>query len=871
MFSIQYILESAFCLACLYALYWLFLRRETFFQWNRAYLLLAPLVACMLPALHIRLEQPAPVPAAVVPVAPALDLPVLIEQAQRAPRAVGQSLHQSVGGISLGEVLWWVYLLGLILFLLHLAVQLFRMARFIRQCRRVAQGGVVLATGPAETPLASFFGFVFWHPGTVDEREQRLMFEHEMVHVRQWHSLDVLLIELMIAMQWFNPLLYMYRRSLRTVHEYIADAYVVSRTRQRLSYAQLLADQITGKRAQPVLVNTFHSLIQNRLIMLAKSPSGPLRRAKYLFTLPLFAALMLLFSFRLVERLPEAAPLRAALQQAETFAEQLSTVAITPAQAPALSEPTPYIFYWGSLQGKLFREEGSQHYVAEIHTTPEELRRAIDREPRLWNGQSLEQTLLFSLDKLSVRSDYYDPKVYDSFRAKLSEQFAGLEFGQTLTLHDIPMPQQATATILLMLDGARPGWLPKPITGDTARPKSTVLMRAEWGGKTFTDHDKAFITLSQLRALVQQKPTLYYLDGGSRTPEKLSMSIFQKGIPLVKSLSEKAAANGVALDMLPALLEQHQALLQPEAVVDFSYEMVHYPVVPAERVDTIITFNPETYQEKTEIRTQTFAERIELNPLIVRFHLVPDNDPRLELRASDKSDFRLDWTPLYSNGFLQRYGQSIVVDPTKPAISADNAIETTNFMLTASDILGMVREPARLFRNNKPVEHFEFVLRYRNTETLVTDGQLPASLVRTLERNLKARDTLVITGIRSATFDLSNVTMNLEIRSEDPKPPLRSRFNSRKTAPDKPAGIGLSVSPNPAQEQATVTFDLPKEGWGLFTVTDAQGMEHYSLKTDFHVGETPFRLPLDQIKARGTLFLRLEMPYGNAVAKLIVE
>lgn len=59
MFSVQYLLESAFGLACLYALYWLFFRRETFFQWNRAYLLLAPLLALTAPALHIRLERAA--------------------------------------------------------------------------------------------------------------------------------------------------------------------------------------------------------------------------------------------------------------------------------------------------------------------------------------------------------------------------------------------------------------------------------------------------------------------------------------------------------------------------------------------------------------------------------------------------------------------------------------------------------------------------------------------------------------------------------------------------------------------------------------------------------------------------------------------
>lgn len=152
-----------------------------------------------------------------------------------------------------------------------------------------------------------------------------------------------LLMQVLIALQGFNPLLYAYRRSLRAVQEYIADNHVVRRTRQRCAYASLLVRwQSTGKRAQPGLVNTFHSLIKKRLIMMAKPPSHPARRVKYLLLLPAFAALMLLFSFRLVERFPATA---AALRSAEYYAARLSQITVS-AKAISRAEPSPFILFW---------------------------------------------------------------------------------------------------------------------------------------------------------------------------------------------------------------------------------------------------------------------------------------------------------------------------------------------------------------------------------------------------------------------------------------------------------------------------------------------------------------------------------------------
>lgn len=161
MLTVQYLLESAFCLSCLYALYWLLLRRETFFQWNRAYLLLAPVLACLAPALHIRIAASMS-PAAAAPAAgdlmpaPLADLPQWVDRLQTAPRLVGQALEQPLWSLTLGEALRWVYGVVAAFFMLHLLAQVWRLLAFLRRCKRTEQAGVVLATGPAGAPLASF-------------------------------------------------------------------------------------------------------------------------------------------------------------------------------------------------------------------------------------------------------------------------------------------------------------------------------------------------------------------------------------------------------------------------------------------------------------------------------------------------------------------------------------------------------------------------------------------------------------------------------------------------------------------------------------------------------------------------------------------
>ena len=923
MITIQYLLESAFCLACLYALYWLALRRETFFQWNRAYLLLAPVLAFVAPALHIQIEQAAPIPTpATVPApAPAFDLPVLMEQVQAAPQAVGHTLEQPIWSLSLGEVLWWIYLAGALFFLLHLVLQLYRLLAFLRRCRRTPQAGVVLATGPEQTPLASFFGFVFWQPGETAGEEQRLLFEHEMVHVRQWHSLDLVLMQILIALQWFNPLLYAYRRSLRAVHEYIADENVVRRTRQRHTYARLLANwQATGNGAQPGLVNTFHSLIKTRLIMLAKHPSNPLRRAKYLLALPLFGALLLLFSFRLVEHLPAAKPLRAAIETAGNYAARLSEITIA---TPALqmAEPTPYIFYWTPLNGKFISENNSDICRLDIESSPEEFREALKREPRLWNGQSLEQHLMFSCNGLQVRSDYNDEAVYNSYRKALELLAADQKAEDVLELKNIALPNGKTGIVRIKLNKAAPNWLPRQSSEvyfqtDPGRELSEFL-NMEWG--TLDQYNRQFFTETEFWALIQSTPHLYRItsprpallqlrdmvldaSGNPVVPEKFSLRLTSPGGETKHNFNDKD--NAYTLDELRQKLEALRTEIKPGTVI------------------WITGWLSAILAERTDQQAQAGGSV---------FQLVAPQDPRLFLKRTDQKTYYLEWGN-FSKAFVSSYARSYSTTWYERII-ADHRNTHLNAGMTKKDIINMLRLPARLYREKELLTDFNFTLDFKGYGVLVENGVVPEALIAKLERELQPGDVLKITGLQARTdapreivmnaglfnrlrnspplqlinsiaienfgaekmislrlspeaakmarkefgdmagiyvqygdIDLTNSTIELEVRSDDPKPPLRPTG-----AVNNQSNILLAISPNPAHEQALVDIQIPEAGPGLLTVTDAAGIVRFSVNIDLPAGRTPFRLPLALISSKGMHVVRLELPYGTGTAKMVVE
>ncbi|MCB0528710.1 MAG: M56 family metallopeptidase [Saprospiraceae bacterium] len=263
-------------------LYSLLLRRETFFRANRFYLLGAAILGMLL-ALpgdwFGRFAEQSGVPAAV--------LPVVSVGLQQAEAAAAQWTWL--------DYVWMVYTFGAAIAFFRMAWGIYRLIAMAAQGEKekLSDGCTIIRSSAAKVPF-SFFRWIFI-PKDHDEDNVDLsaMLAHERAHVHGRHSTDVLFMETLCIIFWFHPLAHWYRRSLRTIHEYLADAEASERTDKK-QYGLLLIRQAQSGMSLAYVNHFFQSPLKQRLIMLTKSASPVLRAWKYGLILPVYTLLLLL-------------------------------------------------------------------------------------------------------------------------------------------------------------------------------------------------------------------------------------------------------------------------------------------------------------------------------------------------------------------------------------------------------------------------------------------------------------------------------------------------------------------------------------------------------------------------------------------------
>jgi TonB family protein len=264
----QYLLLVNIYLVLFYVFYVLLLRKETFFQLNRVYLVAAALLSFFIPAIQADWVQNLVITQQVKQTI--YSLPVM--ELQVTPTENNY--------IRMGEILALFYLGGIMVLSARLAWQLFKLKK-------------VLSMPKADAPY-SFFKKV-----RLDESSQdnAVIEAHEHVHAQQWHSADVLLVEMVMIINWFNPIVYFYRSTIKHIHEYIADRQAVLAGTNKADYALLLLRQ-TFDAPPHYLVNPFfnHSLLKKRIIMLQKNRSQRISLIKYGLSAPLFILMLILSS-----------------------------------------------------------------------------------------------------------------------------------------------------------------------------------------------------------------------------------------------------------------------------------------------------------------------------------------------------------------------------------------------------------------------------------------------------------------------------------------------------------------------------------------------------------------------------------------------
>ncbi|MGN0061005.1 MAG: TonB family protein [Alloprevotella sp.] len=284
-----YLLKVNLVCTLLFGLYMLLLRRDTFFRWKRFTLMGIYAVGWLLPLAQPNLwrEGNEAVASFYIHIG-------LIDLLVAPPAATEKGVWPSMAWSEL--LLWGGYLAGMMFLLIRFFVQLAAICRLrARSTTRYMKGIKLYVPQRPQTPF-SFFGWIFMHPSLHTPEEQEEILDHELAHVRQHHSVDVLLSELHCIVCWPNPIAWWMKREVRSNLEYLADAHVLNRGHNRKLYqVHLLA--LSCPMALSGLYNHFNvSPLKRRINMMNKKRSSRAGYLKCLLFLPLCALMSLVIN-----------------------------------------------------------------------------------------------------------------------------------------------------------------------------------------------------------------------------------------------------------------------------------------------------------------------------------------------------------------------------------------------------------------------------------------------------------------------------------------------------------------------------------------------------------------------------------------------
>ena len=284
-----YILKSAACLAVFYLFYKLLMSRDTFHRFNRFALLGLLVLSSVLPLVEVSVNRPAPVHETMLTLEQLLLLADV--QAEGGSRVAAQPVTALWVRVAL-----LVYLAGMVFFAVRNLWSLGRLAVLLRHGRleRLADWlpgrteNVRLVVHDHDIAPFSWMRYIVLSRKDLEENGREILI-HELAHIRNHHSWDLLLADLCIFVQWFNPAAWLLKQELQTLHEYEADDTVLREGVDAKKYQMLLIKKAVGTRLYSMANSFNHSSLKKRITMMLKEKSNPWARVKYLYVLPLAA------------------------------------------------------------------------------------------------------------------------------------------------------------------------------------------------------------------------------------------------------------------------------------------------------------------------------------------------------------------------------------------------------------------------------------------------------------------------------------------------------------------------------------------------------------------------------------------------------
>ncbi|MGI6242037.1 MAG: TonB family protein [Prevotella sp.] len=283
-----YILKINFALMLLYGFYRAMMARDTFFGYRRAALLAIIGMSIAVPMMNIQ--------------------PILQHNATAIDMATVYAdfmlpvvpVYASGPSFTWVDAVKYLYIIGVCIFALRFLFQLGSILHQAYTTPVVETEGIKVHKLCANHSPFSFFGWIFVCPEALSPDRLHEVLVHEQTHVRQYHSLDVLLSELFCVFNWFNPFCYLMKREIRLNLEYLADEAVLDEGNARKSYQYHLLG-LAYHPARRDLTNNFNVLpLKNRIKMMNKRRTKEIEKAKYLLFIPLAAGLLAVSNIEMI-------------------------------------------------------------------------------------------------------------------------------------------------------------------------------------------------------------------------------------------------------------------------------------------------------------------------------------------------------------------------------------------------------------------------------------------------------------------------------------------------------------------------------------------------------------------------------------------
>lgn len=376
-----YLIKLSVCLGSVYLFYHILLRRLTFYNWNRFFLLFAILFASLVPFLHTGM----------LPVIGGIDSITLISSNHTETAVTTNLTGTPSSAWNWSVILYWVFISGAVFFTLRLLLRLYSLYRTRQPAKLIVGDEIRLYHLPGTTAPFSFGNSIYLDTQLYNEQELEKIIEHELVHVQQQHTADMLLGEALCIVQWYNPFAWLLKHAIRQNLEFVADDGVLQKGIGRKSYQYLLL-KVTGAIPDMPVNNLLYPSLKKRIEMMNRDRSGKKQLLRFACILPLMLVLLAAFSTREIQTAPVPVP---GMAPGETFHLGKLSYAVNDASVAALVQQA---------QGKSFLKPGGLLSLALIQQEKTRLTNLLAQNG--YDNATSSKAIRFVMDTAATGQDF---------------------------------------------------------------------------------------------------------------------------------------------------------------------------------------------------------------------------------------------------------------------------------------------------------------------------------------------------------------------------------------------------------------------------------------------------------------------------------